>query len=96
MKLKLFGNTVLLQPLPKPKQSPAGVFYVERYRDDLTQYRVLATGPGRKLKSGVTLLPEVRPGDKVLFNVDAGIGVKHRFPNHCVIVDADEILMRWL
>lgn len=92
--MQLLGNTVLLEPLPKPAQSPGGVFYDLSRRDDRMQYYVRAVGPGRKLKDGTVLVPEVRVGDKCLCNPDR-LGTRYAFEDGRIIVDADNIEMIW-
>jgi len=92
--MKLLGNTVLLEPLLPTLKSPGGIHYSERHVDDKMQHYVLAVGPGRKLKNGCVLPPEVRVGDKCLCAVD-GLGVKHKFDDGRVLVDADIIQMIW-
>jgi chaperonin GroES len=98
--LKLLRNTVLLQPLPPKTVSDGGVHLAMQYQDDRKQWRVLAVGPGRRLKTGLVLPPEVQPGDRVLYNPDLGnrYAFSDRDREHypgCVIADADRIEMKW-
>lgn len=91
--MKLLGNRVLLTPASRPMMSPGGVLYDMSRNDDRMQWFVLLVGPGRRLKGGTTLMPEVRPGDKCLFN--PGMGVLYDFDDGRIIVDAEQIQMRW-
>lgn len=91
--MKPLGNLVLLEPLAKPVTSPGGIVLVDRYQDDRMQYTVVAIGPGRRLKDGCRLLPEVRPGDRCLCHT-ARIN-KQVLPDGRILVDADQILMVW-
>lgn len=92
--MKLLGNTVLLERLLPPLKSARGIHYPHQYQDDRMQYWVLAVGPGKLLPDGTRLCPEVRVGDKCLCNVD-GLGVKHKFDDGRVLVDASIIEMIW-
>lgn len=90
--MKLLGNRVRLMPLAQKTQSDGGIAYAERYRDDQMQFTVLNVGPGRKLKNGSVLPPEVKPGDHVL----AALYHEHTIlKDGTRIVDAKEILAAW-
>jgi len=92
--MKLIGNTVLLEPLLPELRSRGGIWYDMKRRDDRMQFYVLEVGPGRKLRNGLILPPEVRVGDKCLCNQE-GLGVRHKFEDGRVLVDAEIILMIW-
>lgn len=91
--MRLLGGTVLLEPLKPAAKSDGGIFYDMSRRDDRKQWRVLAVGPGRRLKNGTREAPEVRVGDKCLFN--AGIGMRLKLEDGRVIADSDNIEMIW-
>lgn len=92
--MKLLGNTVLLEPLPTAKKSSGGIFLCSRYQDDRMQWKVVAVGPGRRLKNGTMLPPECKPGDLCLCQADSGN--RYKFPDGSVIVNASQIEMIWL
>lgn len=86
--LRVLGNRVLLQPLPKKTKSDGGILLAEAYQDDRTQYRVLQVGSGPKIP------PEVRAGDYVMtplyfdhFTFEDGSG--------CKIVGVDQLIAVW-
>ena len=87
------GNTVLLAPLAPPRLSPGGILYLNNAPEERMQWRVLAVGPGKKLPDGTWLPPEVRVGDKCLF--DGNTLHKYRFDDGRALVDADQIQMVW-
>lgn len=58
------------------------------------QWWVIAVGPGRRLRDGTIVPPEVRRGDRCLCNPD-GLGVRHKFGNGNILVDAGIIEMLW-
>lgn len=87
--VKLTGNNVLVEPLPQARQSPGGILYSQSYRDDQTQYRVLAVGPGTRTKKGALIPPEVSAGDRViapLYHTHAVL------PNNQRVIDAASII----
>lgn len=90
--MKLLGNRVLLEPLPLKVFSPGGILFTQIWQDDEKQYRVLAVGPGRKLKNGTVVPPEVKPGDYVLAEL---YGEHIKLPDGRRIIDAKDILAVW-
>lgn len=92
--MRILGNRILIAPLPAPTTSANGLHLPVNYNDPRSaqQYRVEAVGPGRRLKTGVTIPPEVMVGDYVL----APLHHDHiTLDDGRKIVDASEILMRW-
>ncbi len=89
------GNTVLLAPMIKPLRSDGGIHLVDKYQDDRTQWVVLAVGPGYTTKKGELIAPEVKVGDRVLFDDSTGTGVKFTFEDgsRWAIVNANRIQM---
>lgn len=92
--IKLLGNRVLLLPLPAESQSPSGIVFPARYSNPRVsqQYRVVDTGPGRRLKDGSILPTEVQRGEYVLIET----GFEHvTFDNGVKLVDASQIIAKW-
>lgn len=95
--MKVLGNNVLIQPLPKQLVSPGGIHTLERYYADEKQWIVRAVGPGRvvrkKGKPDVLIAIELQPGDRVITNMYGGN--KLVLPDGCVIIEADELIAKW-
>ncbi len=90
--MKLLGNRVQLQLLPSAQQSPGGIHYAQGYQDDRMRFRVLAVGPGRRLKNGSIVAPEIKAGDCVL----APLYLEHTImPDQTRIVDAESLIAVW-
>lgn len=86
------GNLVVLQPIPQ-FTTTAGLLLVDKYKRDQQLWTVIAVGPGRRTRKGQFILPDVLPGDKVL---TPGIpNVRHTWDDGVVIMDADEILLKF-
>ncbi len=86
--LKILGNRLLLEPLPKKTHSDGGILLAQAYQDDRSQYRVLALGTGPKIP------PEVRVGDCVMtpltydyFTFEDGSGR--------IIANVDQLIAVW-
>jgi len=65
-KITLLGNRVLVVPLKQLAMSTGGIHIPEAFQDDEKRYRVIAVGPGRRLKNGEYKRIECKPGDVVL------------------------------
>jgi co-chaperonin GroES (HSP10) len=77
--------------------SDGGIHLVEKYQDDAKQWVVLAVGPGYTTKRGVLVAPEVKVGDRVIFNPALPNGVKHVFEDgsRWTVVETSRIEMVW-
>lgn len=82
--MKILGNRVLLKPLAAKTVSDGGIHYAMAFRDDQSQFEVLAVGP--------KVPDEVKPGCRVL----AFLYRDHTaLPDGSRIVDAKELLAVW-
>lgn len=95
--MKLLGNTVLLEPL-NPLLSRGGLHLIERYQDN-KQFRVVAVGPGRRVrkkgKADRLETPEVQPGDHVLLNQYYGNKFAFDDGTGRILVEAADIEAKW-
>lgn len=95
--MKLIGNIVLVEPLPKKTISEGGIHFVMRYRDDDMQWKVLEVGSGtivrKKGKPDVHIPIELEPGDHCLTPMVCGN--KYVFKDGRRILDANEIIAKW-
>lgn len=111
MSLRLFGNTVLLEPLPDvdAQVSASGIVSVNHYHKPTLKFRVLAVGPGEfrkrtkpsgKVKTVAAFdKPECSVGDCVLCR--AGLdndATVHSLDDGTgrVIVRGEALLMAWM
>ena len=93
-KLTPLGNTALLSPA-RQVQSGGGIALPTDYSNrECMQWLVCAVGPGRKLKNGQRLTPEVKAGDLCLYHMNND-GNRHAFADGCILVDIDKIKMVW-
>lgn len=86
--MKILGNRVLLEPLPKPTRSAGGIHFAMPWQDDKMQWRIAALGNGKKVP------PEIEVGNFVLtplyfnhFTLEDGTGRK--------IVGVEQLLAVW-
>lgn len=90
--IRLMGNRVLLEQLPKETKSAGGIHLLSQFNDDRQQWRVVAVGPGRKLKDGTIVPPEVKAGDKCLCRMDYDFIA---LDNGMRVIDAKHLEMKW-
>lgn len=91
--MRLFGELILVEPLPQKLQSSGGILFAERYRDDRKQFKVLAVGPGRRLKNGSVIPLEIKPGDHVL--AELYTDTRYEFEDGRKIIDAKQCVAVW-
>lgn len=68
MNIKPLSDHILIEPIKEEEKTKGGILLpdtIEKERPE--QGRVVAVGPGRKMKSGETIPLEVKEGDRVLF-----------------------------
>lgn len=67
--IKPLGNKVLCAQIMPEMQTASGILFLEKYRDDRKRFRVLACGPGLRLKNGALKPIEAEPGDQIICNM---------------------------
>ncbi len=93
-KARLLGNTALLQQWQNDRTAGGILLALKYAREDRKQWIVIGTGPGKRLKNGTVVPPDVKRGDKCLY--DAGVhGNLHDAGPGLIIVDADKIEAVW-
>ena len=66
---------VLDYEAPETK-SPSGLLFIAFDLEKQSQAEVIAVGPGRVTKKGITIPVSVKPGDKVVYTKGAGTPLK--------------------
>lgn len=67
--IKPIGNKVLCYQVMPDTFTKGGLHLVSKYLDDRKKFRVLACGPGKRLKDGTLAPIEASPGDIVLTEI---------------------------
>lgn len=68
MNIRPLADYILIEPLKEEEKTKSGIILPETAEKEQPQEgKVVATGPGKQLKSGQRAKMEVKEGDKVLF-----------------------------
>ena len=68
MRIKPLADYVLIEPIKEQERTKTGILLPDTAEKDRPeQGKVIATGPGKKDKTGKFIPLEVKTGDKVLF-----------------------------
>lgn len=91
MKIRPLGEKILVQVLESESKTKGGIILPDTAKEEKSEGKVVAVGPGKTLESGKVQAPEVKKGDKVIFGKYAGDevlidGVKHK------IIKEEEVL----
>jgi chaperonin GroES len=91
MKVKPLGDKILVEILEAEEKTKGGIILPDTAKEEKTEGRVIAAGPGKVLESGKVQPLEVKKNDRVLFGKYSGDeiiidGKKHK------IVKESEVL----
>ena len=69
MKIKPLSDHVLIEPVEGEEKTESGILLPATAKKEKPEEgKVIAVGPGKKTKEGKIISPEVKTGDRVLFN----------------------------
>jgi chaperonin GroES len=76
MKIKPLGDRVVVRPIKAEEKTASGILIPETAREKSLKGEVIAVGPGALTKKGERRPPDIKVGDKVLFERYAGSKVE--------------------
>lgn len=89
--LKPIGNRVVIEKKEREQTTKSGIVLTDSAKEKSNEGEVVAVGTGRVLDNGQRVEPEVRVGDRVVFQQYAGTEVK-RGETTYLVLNEDEIL----
>ena len=89
--LKPLNDHLVVERLVEDSISKGGIIIQDTAKEKPTRARVMAVGSGKRDKNGSRLVPEVKPGDIVLFGKYSGSEVKLNGQEY-VILREDDVL----
>ena len=83
-KVRPLHDRLLVRRLKEKETTKSGIALPAPAREKPQSGEVLAVGGGTTLENGMKIAPEVKPGDRILFDKYAGTDLK---------IDSDEVLI---
>ena len=74
--LKPIGNRVVIKKIEQEQTTKSGIVLTDSAKEKSNEGEVVAVGSGQLLDNGSRVEPEVKEGDKVVFQEYAGTEVK--------------------
>src|SRR5687768_3498946 len=84
MKIKPLHDRVVVRRIEEEERTRGGIIIPDTAQEKPMQGEVLAVGPGARNDEGELVVPDVKPGDRVLFGKWSGTEVK---------LDGEELLI---
>jgi chaperonin GroES len=91
MKMIPLGDRVIVRLLENEEKKKGGIIIPDTAKERPSEGEVIAVGKGRRNNSGDRIEPEVKQGDRVLFNKYAGTEIEIE-STKCLVMKEDEIL----
>ncbi|MGC9673288.1 co-chaperone GroES [Staphylococcus haemolyticus] len=89
--LKPLGNRVIIERKEQEQTTKSGIVLTESAKEKSNEGIVVAVGTGRVLDNGEKVAPEVKEGDRVVFQEYAGSEVK-RGDETYLILNVEDLL----
>jgi chaperonin GroES len=84
MKFRPLGDRVVVRRVKEDQKTPGGIIIPDTAQEKPQEGEIIAVGPGALDDKGKRVVPEVKPGDRVLFGKWSGTEVK---------LDGEELLI---
>ncbi len=91
MKIQPLGSRIVVRPLEQEETTPGGIIIPETAREKSLRGEVVSVGQGAPDKKGVRRAPDVKKGDRVLFDRWAGSKVELDGVEYLILRE-DEVL----
>ena len=89
--LKPLGNRVIIERKEQEQTTKSGIVLTDSAKEKSNEGIVVAVGTGRVLNNGEKVAPEVKEGDRVVFQEYAGSEVK-RGDETYLILNVEDLL----
>ena len=89
--LKPLGNRVIIEKKEQEQTTKSGIVLTDSAKEKSNEGIVVAVGTGRVLDNGEKVAPEVKEGDRVVFQEYAGSEVK-RGDETYLILNVEDLL----
>ncbi|MCI2804294.1 co-chaperone GroES [Staphylococcus pettenkoferi] len=87
--LKPIGNRVVIKKIEQEQTTKSGIVLTDSAKEKSNEGEVVAVGSGQLLDNGSRVEPEVKEGDKVVFQEYAGTEVKQGDDKYLILSETD-------
>ncbi|HDJ3313640.1 TPA: co-chaperone GroES [Staphylococcus aureus] len=87
--LKPIGNRVIIEKKEQEQTTKSGIVLTDSAKEKSNEGVIVAVGTGRRLNDGTRVTPEVKEGDRVVFQQYAGTEVKRDNETYLVLNEED-------
>ncbi|CAC8793180.1 TPA: co-chaperone GroES [Staphylococcus aureus] len=87
--LKPIGNRVIIEKKEQEQTTKSGIVLTDSAKEKSNEGVIVAVGTGRLLNDGTRVAPEVKEGDRVVFQQYAGTEVKRDNETYLVLNEED-------
>ncbi|HDF0654528.1 TPA: co-chaperone GroES [Staphylococcus aureus] len=87
--LKPIGNRVIIEKKEQEQTTKSGIVLTDSAKEKSNEGVIVAVGTGRLLNDGTRVTPEVKEGDRVVFQQYAGTEVKRDNGTYLVLNEED-------
>ncbi|HEI5085739.1 TPA: co-chaperone GroES [Staphylococcus aureus] len=87
--LKPIGNRVIIEKKEQEQTTKSGIVLTDSAKEKSNGGVIVAVGTGRLLNDGTRVTPEVKEGDRVVFQQYAGTEVKRDNETYLVLNEED-------
>ncbi len=88
-KLQPLADRVIVKPMEQEEVSKGGIILPDTAKEKPQKGEVIAVGPGRLDDSGKRVAPEVKKGDKVIYQKYAGTELKQDKDEYLILRESD-------
>ncbi|MEN0221671.1 co-chaperone GroES [Staphylococcus aureus] len=87
--LKPIGNRVIIEKKEQEQTTKSGIVLTDSAKEKSNEGVIVAVGTGRLLNDGTRVTPEVKEGDRVVFQQYTGTEVKRDNETYLVLNEED-------
>jgi len=89
MKIRPLQDRVVLKRLEEEQKTKGGIFIPDAAKEKPIEGIIVAVGKGKVASDGKLIKPDVKEGDKVLFNKYAGTDIKIDGEDYLILKEED-------
>ena len=89
MKIKPLGDKILVEVLEAEEKTKGGIILPDTAKEEKSEGKVIAVGPGKVLESGKLQPLEVKKGDRVIFGKYSGDEIAIDGKKHKIIKETE-------